>query len=71
MSEARIRRLWCIASLSSAVLLIGGLGAIGLDYAINGGIDFIDGHLTLAACANFVGVVLCVGCLSGWTKHPD
>jgi hypothetical protein len=58
-----------MASLSSGILLVGGLGAMCLDYAVTGGIAQIDDHFALALCANFLGIIFCLVSLSGWAKH--
>ena len=71
MPNAKLRRFWSIASISSAILLIGGLGAECLDYAENGGNDFIDDHFQLFLWANLVGIVLCIVSILGWVRHSD
>jgi len=71
MPNAKLRWFWSIASISSAILLIGGLGAMCLDYAVNGGIDFIDDHFQLFLWANLVGLVLCMVSILGWVRHSD
>ena len=71
MRNAQRRRFWGIASISSAVLQIGGLGALCLDYAVNGGIDFIDDHFQLFLWANLAGLILCVVSILGWARHLD
>lgn len=71
MANAKLRRFWSIASISSAILLIGGLGAMCLDYAVKGGIDFIDGHFQIFLWTNLVGLVLCVVSILGWVRHSD
>jgi hypothetical protein len=71
MPNAKLRRFWSIASISSAILLIGGLGAMCLDYAVNGGIDLIDNHFQLFLWANLVGLVLCMVSILGWVRHSD
>ena len=42
-----------------------------LDYALNGGIDFIDDHFQLFLWANLVGIVLCIVSILGWVWHSD
>src|SRR5262249_23478550 len=64
-------RFWSAASISSAILLVGGLGAMCLDYAVNGGVDFIDDHFQLFLWANLVGLVFCVVSILGWARHSD
>src|SRR5579871_3833591 len=71
MPDANVRLFWGIASISGAILLIGGLGAMCLDYVVNGGIDFLDDHFALALWVNLLGLVFCVVSLVGWARHSD
>jgi hypothetical protein len=71
MSNAKLCWFWSIASISCAILLVGGLGAMCLDYAVNGGIDFMDDHFQLFLWANLVGLVLCMVSILGWVRHSD
>ena len=71
MSDAKVRLFWRIASLLSGILLVFGLGAMCLDYAVKGGIVFIDDHFPVALWANLIGLIVFVVSLLGWAKASD